>query len=446
MIRVSLVVAAAVAAVSAATMTSGSAATKSSPIQHVLVVFQENHSFDDTLGKLCQLDRRCDGAITGTFPNGQQAPLTPEPDLVPVVDHSVSTQAKAVNGGKMDGFGRTGGCKLADGYACLAQYDPAAIPNLAALARSFALSDRTFSPVGAPSWGGHMLLAAATLDGFSGDNPTVSTYTQQTGPGWGCDSYRDANWWDATSGTYVSEPACVPDQQGRGPYRSSPVRYVPTIFDRLDAAGLPWRIYGGGPATRHADAYVWDICPTFYECLGSNQATHLVDAGQVVADAASGNLPAYGVVTPERANSQHNSYSMVQGDNWIGQVVGAAMNGPEWASTAVFVTYDDCGCFYDHVPPPNGWGVRVPMVVVSPFARPGFTDSTPTTFLAPLAYTEHLFGLAPLTAADATAYDLGGAFDYSQEPRPPAGMVRSTVPAWEIPLIRKRLKEPEDDT
>src|SRR5439155_1658622 len=90
---------------------------------------------------------------------------------------------------------------------------------------------------------------------------------------------------------------------------------------------------------------------------------------QVIDDATNGTLPTVSIVTPTNSKSQHNFYSMKMGDNWIGQVVQAIENGPQWSSTAIFITYDDCGCFYDHVAPPAGLGIRVPMVIVSPYAK-----------------------------------------------------------------------------
>ena len=109
----------------------------------------------------------------------------------------------------------------------------------------------------------------------------------------------------------------------------------------------------------------------------------------ILTDAAAGALPAFSIVTPTGPQSQHNGNSMIAGDNWIGQVVSAITSGPQWASTAVFITYDDCGCFYDHVPPPEpGMGIRVPMVIVSPYARRGFTDSNVATYASLLAFAE----------------------------------------------------------
>jgi phospholipase C len=427
------------------------AQAQSSPITHVVIIFQENHTFDDVLGRFCDQVRtgkivhdECDGVTKGTLPDGSTIDLKDEPDIVPNVSHSVSSQKRAIDGGKMDGFGLNGGCTADKGYACYAQFDPSRIPNFAALATTFVISDRTFEFAKTPSWAGHMVLGSATLDGFQGDNPVVSEFSPpQTGPGWGCDSFLDQKWWNGQK--FVLMPSCVPDQNGNGPYRPSSVPYVPTIFDRLDGAGRTWRIYGGvgGPGS----GYGWTICPTFYECLGSAQRSNLVAASAVLADAKAGRLPSFAIVTPKGPNSQHNGNSMTLGDNWIGRVMRAIQNGPNWSSTAVFITYDDCGCFYDHVPPPDtSHGIRVPMVIASPYAKPGFTDSTDANYLSMLAFTEHTYGLAPLAPGDANAYDYAGSFNFAQKPLGPAPMTQRGIPAWERRWIEDHPLDPDDPT
>src|SRR5438876_863670 len=115
-----------------------------SPIQHIVIVYQENHSFDDVLGKLCILDSRCDGATTGRLHDGTTIPLSQEPDIVPQMGHGPPAQRTAINGGTMDGWDLIEGCSQARGYTCFTQFDPSHIPNLAALARNFVISDRTF--------------------------------------------------------------------------------------------------------------------------------------------------------------------------------------------------------------------------------------------------------------------------------------------------------------
>jgi phospholipase C len=422
-----------------------------STIQHVVVIDMENHSFDDTLGRFCAeiaadpapVRDGCDGATEGRLSTGDVIPLSREPDIVPNVDHSILGQETAIDGGEMDGFDLIEGCTEETGYACYAQFDPTDIPNLTTLATTFSISDRTFELASTPSWGGHLVLASATLDGFDGGNPRATKFSPPTlGPGWGCDSNRDARWWDGAQ--WILQPSCIPDQAGNGPYRPSSVDYVPTIFDRLEAEGLTWKIYGGAGSDL---GYGWTICPAFYECLGSAQRTNLVDAADIVTDAQNGSLPNLSIVTPTELNSQHNDDSMAQGDNWIGQVVSAMETGPDWLSTAIFITYDDCGCFYDHVPPPSpDTGIRIPMVIVSPYAKPGFTDSTTTTFMGMLAYSEHTFGLPPLASADANAYDYTDSFDYSQVPLAGPAMTHTRIPAKERAWIKAHPADENDPT
>jgi phospholipase C len=408
------------------------------PIRHVVVVFQENHSFDEFLGAICVQDKRCDGVSSGKISTGAVIPLHAAPDIAPPSGHNSKSQTQAIDGGLMDHFDLNSGCGASTGYACYEQYQPSQIPNLAALARAFVISDRTFEGGRASSFGGHFVLAAATLDGFLGDNPKRGSMPPQ--PGWGCDSLKDTPWVPPTGGPAIEVPSCVPKQDGTGPYRASPVQWVPTIMDRMDGAGLSWQI--DVPPTN-----TWAICPYFAECLYGPQAQDVRPSGQVIKDATKGTLPNLSLVMPCCGDSQHPGVaSVLKGDNWIGQVVSAVMNGPEWDSTAIFITYDDCGCFYDHVPPPNGLGVRVPMVIVSPYAKPGYTDSTSASFQSMLAFTEHTFGLPPLAASDAAAYDYSGSFDFTQPPLPPIRLTQHRIPPAELAWLKAHPPDPNDPT
>jgi hypothetical protein len=235
------------------------------------------------------------------------------------------------------------------------------------------------------------------------------------GSGQGCDSGNDSPWQATPSQPLVNEPSCVPQPDGSGPYRSSPVPWVPTIMDRMIQGGLGFRIYRGDGNV----PYGWSACPSFADCLYSQEGRSLVTEDLLPFDAASGHLPPLSFVVPPADQSGAVGTSMAAADAFLGQTLTAIMNGPEWGSTAVFVTAADCGCFYDHVAPPPGMGVRMPMVIVSPYARAGSTDSTVASFESILAFTEHTFGLTPLGLPDASAYDLSGAFDFSQAPLPP---------------------------
>jgi phospholipase C len=360
--------------------------------------------------------------------------------VVPAVDHSVKGQQAAIDGGKMDGWWKVSGCSPATKYACISGYQPAQIPNAIALAKNFAISDNTFSMADSPSWGGHMYAVAASLDHFTGDNP-VPAQGVTAGPGWGCNSNKVTPW-VSPQGVTKDIPSCVPDFSlglpNGGAFEPTPASHIPTIMDRLDAKGLTWKIYGQ-PTPSNSNGYIWDTCPTFAECLDTKQASNNVPAPSFVKDANAGKLANFSVITPGGAdakNSEHNGNSMTAGDDWVGQIASAIMNGPEWKSTALFITWDDCGCFYDQVTPgtnPDGTpqGPRSPLIIVSPFARPGFTDTTATTFAGILAFTEQNFGLAPLSTNDAHAYGFANAFNLSQALLPPAHMVTRPLPPGE---------------
>jgi phospholipase C len=289
------------------------------------------------------------------------------------------------------------------------------------------------------------VLASADTDGFQGNNPVWQASQTVHGSGMGCDSFRVAQWWNGMK--YITVPSCIPDQQGRGPFFASPVPYVPTIFDRLDAAERSWKIYGSSGVP--SGGWGWTICPTFYECLGSSQRNNLVAASKILTDAAAGTLPDLSIVTPVVGNSQHNGNSMTKGDNWIGSVVQAIQANPTlWSTTAIFLTWDDCGCFYDHVTPPvAGWGVRVPMIVASPWARRGGTDSTNATYASLLAFTERTFGLSPLNANDGGAYDYSGAFAFDQPPNlRPIRIRHSRISRAERRYLRRHPVDEDDPT
>jgi phospholipase C len=436
--RITVVLAAGtVAAIGAVSYGRPANAGATSPIKHVVVLYQENHSFNDLLGDLCVSEGdRCAGSTSGSISSGRQIPLKAEPDVPPAAGHEPSDQIAAINGGRMNGWDHVADCDAAHAYECLTQVHAGRVPTLWKLADTFAISDRTFETNVSASWGSHLELAAATLDDFTGEQPAK---------GGGCNVRVDTTWQGPGYPKPIEVPACVPNAQGKGPYRTSPVAYVPTIMDSLDAAGLPWHIYA--PGTHGGGGYGWSICPTFYECLGSDQHAKVRQPGDFARDARRGSLPALSIVIPYPDKSQHNGHSLMAGDNWIANNVGAVMNGPEWDSTAIFLAYDDCGCFYDPVRPPAGEGIRVPVVIISPYARPRFVDHTPATLSSILAFVERTFGLPALPGgADGSAYDYAAAFDFSQRPLAPIELPQHRVPASSIAFIAAHPPDPDDPT
>jgi phospholipase C len=420
-----------------------------SPIRHVVVIYQENHSFDNVFGRLCARTGTCDGATAGTLPDGSTIPLRRSPDIVPKVNHQSQGQNKAIDGGRMDGFATINGCGPEESppfqsYGCFTQFTQDQIPNLWKLARSFVLSDRTFQLESVESYGAHLELVSTTLDGFTGDTPRESP--NQAAAGWGCDSHLDAPWQATVGGPITLQPACVPwyglnstQYPYGGAYRPTQVQPAPTIMDRLEHAHLSWKLYAGGPG----GGYLWAICPYYAKCLYTHRRQNQVDRQEVVDDADAGTLPNFSVVIPGPQVSQHNEASMKAGDNWIGQVVSSIQHGPDWRSTAIFILYDDCGCFYDHVPPPPNRGIRTPMVIISPWVRPGYVESHRASTASMLAFTERTLGLQPLSGRDAAAYDYSQSFDFEQTPLAPTGMTHSKLTSHQKWVFHHPPEDPE---
>jgi phospholipase C len=410
-------------------------------IAHVVIIYQENHTFDDVLGTVCQTrEVPCDG-YTGpvTFADGVTAQNIVQPDIVPVVAHDPLSQSFAL-ANKWD---QIRGCTEPP-YSCISHVDTGNISNLAALADTFTVSDATFASGEASSFGAHLNLAAGTMDGFLGWNPVASKTGEPPLAGWGCPSHRDARWGD--SDDPIEVPSCVPDSHRRGPYRTSPVPYTATIMERVEAAGLTWHIYQGASDDAPVNSN-WSICTYFNWCY-SHRFNRSFDSS--FADfrtaAAEGALPSVSIILPDSVTAQHNGNSMRLGDNFIGSIVGALERSPQWHSSAAFITYDDCGCFYDHVKPPPGQGPRNPMVIVSPWAKPTFTDSTVAQQpYSMLAFIQHTFDLDPLTSDVTDAYDYANAFDFGQ--RPVAGPMMTTTPisASERARLARLLPTIEDD-
>jgi phospholipase C len=460
LLRSPLAAACAASAVALAGFLPGSTATAQpvTPIQHVVVIYLENHSFDNVLGYWCNASPgRCpDGGMPSsvTLSNGAVVVPSVTPNIIPPINHSVASQLAAMNivGSKplMNGWQNIQQSQCAaPQYQCISGFQPGSVPNLTNLASQFAISDMTFSMADSPSWGGHLYTVMPSTDDFTGDNPTPAKGVTP-GPGWGCDSHLVAPWLGPHGGTHWV-PSCIPDYSlglpNGGAFEATPASAQATILDELDTAGLTWRIYGqaapifsSGAAGFGNGGWIWSICPSFADCLDTSQKNNLVDNSQFFTDAAAGTLPAYSVVTAGGTVDGgvqagcHNSFSMTSCDNYIGQLVQAVENSPDWSSTAVFITFDDFGGFYDQVPPPinpdyTQDGPRSPLIIVSPYAKAGFTDTTPTTFAGILAYTEHTFGLGSLGPNDNYAYAFSNAFNYSQVPLKPARMVRRPLPA-----------------
>jgi phospholipase C len=243
---------------------------------------------------------------------------------------------------------------------------------------------------------------------------------------WGCDI--------AEPGAYVE----VIDPEGRT-YKVDPCFDFLTEGDLLREAGIPWAYYA---ATNTQIGYIWSA----YAAIGRYRndpemwERYIRPVDDVVRDIQANRLPPVTWITPRFQLSEHPEYNFCHGENWTTEVIDAIMRSPIWEDTAIFVTWDDYGGFYDHVPPrqidPFGFGIRVPMLLISPYARDGFVSQELGEFSSVLRFIEDNWGLSKLTKRDRRATPLLSAFDFTQEPREPDPLPLRTDcegPIWSPP-------------
>lgn len=397
------------------------------PIEHVVIIYQENHSFNEVLASTCKHRRYpCDGRLGPvTLANGRVVKNRRATDVVPYVVHSPTTNRLAAQ----NRWNRIPGCE-GPRFRCIVHYQRDQIPNIHRLGKSWPISDRTFYSSPTASFGAHVTILAGQQNGFVGTNPWLGDHTP--GPGWGCDSLRIVQWQASPDAEVELVPSCIPDAAGHGPFRDSPVPYAPTILERLEEAGKTWHIYQGYD-NEEPVANLWTSCTYFYWCLANRfDLAHHSETTDFARQARAGTLPNFSLLLPMTNYSQHNHRSMLVGDNYIGRMLRAAFSGPDWESTAVFLTWDDCGCFYDPVRPPRGTAdelnIRAPMIVISPYGRFAYTDSNRAVMpWSMLAFVQHNFGLTSLTPAVDTAYDYRESFNFAQKPRPGVEMVYTPI-------------------
>jgi phospholipase C len=362
------------------------------PIRHLVVLMQENHSFDNYFGTY----PGANGLPAGTcLPKsiedaalGCARPAHVGGRAVLGLGSDPLLFANQFHGGKMDGFvaayrvGRgLGGLPNPLGY-----YDARDLPYAWNLADEYVLFDRFFSSARGGSVWNHLFAISATPGNRSVDELPRAGYPNTT-----------------------------------------------TIFDRLERAGIPWRFYvkdydpthtidNPNPGSRTSQLLQVPLLAMPRFIRSPRLASRIVDMQQFYRDAQAGRLPAVSYIAPGGL-SEHPPGKLIAGQTFVRTIVNELMRGPEWSSTAFVLTYDSWGGWYDHVPPPTvdryGYGFRVPTLLVSPYAKRGAIDHATLDFTSILRFIEDNWRLAPLAQRDASAGSIASAFDFSAPPRAP---------------------------
>ena len=364
-------------------------------INHVVFLIKENRTFDTYFGTF----PGADGATWGKTSTGESVRLGHTPDRTPYdIGHRWQDVLKASDDGKMDRFDQVRNGNVSGYLLPYTQMTESDIPNYFAYARNFVLADKMFSSVDGPSLPNHLFTVAAQSGGVI-SNP-------QDSDSWGCDTEKDRT-------------VDVIDDEGRIT-KQFPCFDFQTLADALEKAKITWKYYA---PPKGQTGYIWSALDAIKHIrMGPLWNQKVVDDSEFEKDARDGRLPAVSWLVTGRM-SEHPSFSTCAGENWTVKELNAVMNGPDWNSTVVFVTWDDFGGFYAHVPPPHldrvGLGPRVPLLIISPYVKKGYISHTQYEFSSFLTFAEKRFGLIPLTPRDRQANDMLDSFDFNQQPLPP---------------------------
>ena len=367
-----------VAAAAFGTQTTAAApnpAPSGSPIKHVIEIMLENHTFDNLFGRFpgangipANASFLNPNAFYDSAPNVAPVWASPnEGDVQGGINNSRAGEQMAMDyqphsGYQMDHYT----VFPQDGMSSITEFGPQFDPNLQYLANTYELADRNFQPAISPT------------------QPNVMYALNATAHDW---MYNNLNPGDTQPWNSIFDELAGHDRTGKVYYALPPSILNGTIWDKIVPPDL----------------------------------SDLSTADQFYADLANGALPDFSFVRPGVGYSEEPAEDIAEGDAWLGQLINAVATSKYWDSTAIFVTYDEGGGFWDHVPPPTvtpyGYGSRTPTVIISPYARKGVFGQQSTN-ISILSFMQHLWHLPPLNALNATQNDLSSAFDFHQTPLP----------------------------
>jgi phospholipase C len=314
------------------------------------------------------------------------------------------------------------------------------------MAETYTFGDRMFQTNQGPSFPAHQFIISgtsaptATSNLFAAENPSG---------GAGC---------IAPAGATVT----LIDPSGEESSSQYPCFEHPTLSDLLDAQGISWRYYTptAGSIWTGPNA-IQHICQAQTEsgqlvCTGGDWSNVIIPQKKVLTDIANNQLAAVTWVIPNGAESDHAGSNEGLGPSWVASIVNAIGNSSYWSNSAIIITWDDWGGWYDHVAPPQvlvncaqwgcgyAYGLRVPLIVVSPFAQAAYISHTPHDFGSILRFIEENFGLPSLGYADAYADDLSDCFNFSQTPLK-FQTIPAAVSAEQFLNDRRPPTDPDDD-
>ncbi|HVA34164.1 MAG TPA: alkaline phosphatase family protein [Candidatus Baltobacteraceae bacterium] len=373
------------------------------PIQHVVVVVQENRSYDNLFATF----PGGDGTTTGKTPTGtiplKKSPLVSR--LTPTNDYPQCQ--RDYDKGKMDGF-YTVPVENNPGRYVYRYVDPAKIVPYWTLAKDYVLADHMFQTQCSSSFTAHQdLIAAGTPI-----NATEDVIDDPNNQPWACPAPT------GTVTSLISKKAGYLFEQG--PF---PCLGYSTLRDSLDAKHVSWKYYvpqlGSG-----FDGNIWNAFAAIKAVYNTAEyrANVVSPETQVFSDITNGKLANVTWVIPDFTNSDHPGANSDTGPSWVAQVVNAIGQSQYWNSTAIVVVWDDWGGWYDHVPPPQygmgELGFRVPMIAISPYARAGYVSHKQYEFGSIVKFIETTFGLPSLGRTDVRAHGFAGDFfNFKKPPR-----------------------------
>ncbi len=370
-------------------------------IKHVIFIIKENHTYDNIFGRF----PGADGALYAVA-GAHLVSMAHMPDhLTNDIQHDGNSAGVAINSGRMNLFYSLPGAQQRGVNYADASFDRDSIPNYWKYAQTYTLADRFFSTIRGPSFPNHLATIAAQSGGAV-DNPG-GVNLPTTPRTWGCDSVSSFR---VTVRTAVNRVG-----------QQRPCFDFPTLVDEANRHHVSWRYYA--PQRGHL-GYVWDALDAVKHIrYGSDWARADVPQQRFARDVLRGRLAAVSWVVPDVSHSEHPPASECMGENWTVHQINAVMRSPAWSSSAIVLTWDDFGGFYDHVPPPRrgvlGFGPRVPAIIISPYARPHTIDAHTYDFSSVVHFIEDAFRLGHLSGFDRTAGDLRHAFNFQQPPRAP---------------------------